>query len=362
MRVMLVSGPAAGGIRVHLWQLLSGLPAHGAEALLAAPLTLAAPPGTQRADVAIGERLHPLRDLAQVRALTLLRAEWKADVVHAHGYKAALVASVAGTKPLVVTFHNLWPPGAGALARAGLRWAVRESACQVGVSEAVLASVSAATGPLPHPVVIPNAVDASLFAELPVREDARQRLGLPQAASVVGFAGRLLPAKGAQVLLAAAAELVREQTELLVAVAGEGPQRAELEAVAAEPPLAGHVRFLGHLEEVRLLFAAADVWAIPSLQEGGGIVALEAMAAGLPLVASRVGGLAETLEDGATAFLVPPDDPSALAAALRQLLADSDRARALGGAASSAARALPAPAEVVTRIVATYREVMERVA
>src|SRR5438552_805441 len=119
MRVLLVSGPAVGGIRVHLWQLLAALPACGWEPLLAAPSSVPAPPGTRRADLALGERLHPLRDLKQVRALDAIRREWQADLVHAHGFKAALVASVAESKPLVITLHNLWPASAGWLARAG---------------------------------------------------------------------------------------------------------------------------------------------------------------------------------------------------------------------------------------------------
>src|SRR5690242_1046970 len=126
LRVLLVTGPAAGGIRVHLWQLLTCLSALGVEALMAAPPSVVCPPGTCRAQLPIGERLDPLRDLRQVARLTRLRQEWRADVVHAHGYKAAMLASVAGTQPLVTTLHNLWPASAGLLARAGLGWALRE--------------------------------------------------------------------------------------------------------------------------------------------------------------------------------------------------------------------------------------------
>src|ERR671939_690470 len=102
MRVLLVSGPAVGGIRVHLWQLMAELPALGCNPLLAAPAELKAPPGGKRIDPALGERLHPLRDLRQVSALRAIDDTWKPDVVHAHGFKAAMVVSVAGVRPLVV--------------------------------------------------------------------------------------------------------------------------------------------------------------------------------------------------------------------------------------------------------------------
>src|SRR5690349_15333380 len=158
MRVLLVSGPAVGGIRVHLWQLLALLPTLGVEPLLAAPGSVPAPPGALRADLPIGERLHPLRDLKQVRALAALRQSWRADLVHAHGYKAAMLAAVAGTKPLVVTFHNLWPAEAGVLARAGLRWVMRESSRRIAVSQAVLESVKPVAGGT-SALVIPNTID-----------------------------------------------------------------------------------------------------------------------------------------------------------------------------------------------------------
>src|SRR5262245_45992766 len=148
MRALLVSGPVAGGIRVHLWQLLRGLPACGVDPLLVAPASVAAPPGTRRADLPLGDRLHPLRDLRGVRALTRLSRDREPELLHAHGYKAAIVAAVAGGPPLVVTAHNLWPAGAGLLARAGLRWALGAAKAVVAVSEAVLESLRVVAGPL----------------------------------------------------------------------------------------------------------------------------------------------------------------------------------------------------------------------
>jgi glycosyltransferase involved in cell wall biosynthesis len=358
MKVLLVSGPAVGGIRVHLWQIMTRLPAHGFEAMLAAPPDLPAPPGSSRADLSLGERLHPLRDLKQVARLSALRNSWRPDLVHAHGYKAALIASVAGVRPLVLTFHNLWPERAGAPARLGLRWAVRESDRQVAVSKAVLASVQAAAGPLRQASILPNPVEAEHFAALPPRAAARRELGLPAGALVVGFAGRLTPVKGPQVLLAAAARLAEDFPGLAVVLAGEGPDRGDLEEQARNLGLAGRAHFPGVLPDLRLLFAAADAWAIPSLAEGGGIVALEAMAAGLTLVASATGGLLESVTDGASGLLVPPGDTGALADALRRLLQDRELAGRLAAGAREAARRAIGPEEAVRRLALLYRSLL----
>jgi glycosyltransferase involved in cell wall biosynthesis len=349
MRVLLVSGPAVGGIRAHLWQLLELLPPLDVEPLLAAPESVAAPPGTQRVDLPIGERLQPLRDLKQVSALTAIRKSWRADLIHAHGYKAAMLASVAGTKPLILTFHNLWPADAGPLARAGLRWALRESIRQVAVSQAVLDSVGGCSA---RSMVIPNAIDWRACAALPPRAAAREALGVDGEAFVVGFAGRLTPVKGAQVLLAAAHELISSLPNLVVLMAGEGPDRDELARQAS--PLGERVRWLGPVPEIRLLFAAADAWCVPSLAEGGGIIALEGMAAGLPLIASGVGGLLEIIEPDRSGLLVPPDDPTALAEGVRCLAADPALRIRLGTQAAEAARQRPGPEESARRLVELY--------
>jgi glycosyltransferase involved in cell wall biosynthesis len=292
-----------------------------------------------------------------VALLARIQAEFRPEIVHAHGYKAGMVTSVAGARSLVVTFHNLWPAAAGRGARLGLRWTVRSARAQVAVSQAVRETVERAAGPLSGPVVIPNAVDVERFVTLPPRAAAREAFGLPPGAPVVGFAGRLTPVKGPQVLVEAAPLLLREAPEARIVIAGEGPLRPALEDAARAAGLAERVRFPGAVPDVRVVMAAADVWAVPSLEEGGGIVALEAMAAGLPLVASDVGGQRETVEPGLTGIRVPPGEPEALARALARLLDDGDLARRLGTAAREEARSRPDADEMARRVAEVYQSV-----
>ncbi len=157
--------------------------------------------------------------------------------------------------------------------------------------------------------VIPNGIAIGRLPTDAERRTARETLGIPDRAQVVAFVGRLSPEKGPEVLLGAA-----RGSGLLVLVAGDGPLRGVLEAEGAGRAL----RFLGFVPDVGQVLAAADLLALPSRTEGLPMAVLEAMAAGVPVVASAVGSLPEVLGDGA-GVLVPPGDVEALRDALVRL-------------------------------------------
>jgi glycosyltransferase involved in cell wall biosynthesis len=166
-----------------------------------------------------------------------------------------------------------------------------------------------------------------------------ERFGAARAApagevSLVGTVGRLAPQKDQETLLEAAA-LVPEARFVLV---GDGELRPELERRAAELGIADRVTFTGAREDVPELLASFDVFAHPSLFEGFCLAVLEAQAAGVPVVATPVGGIPETVVDGETGLLVPTRDPTALAAAIRRLLEDREFAQRLADAARRSAR------------------------
>ncbi|HEY3940987.1 MAG TPA: glycosyltransferase family 4 protein [Acidimicrobiales bacterium] len=196
--------------------------------------------------------------------------------------------------------------------------------------------------PLPPLVVLPPGVDGAAVRPLgPVaRTRARAELGLPTEGPLVVSLSRLVPRKGMDVLVRAAARLVPSFPGLVVAIAGAGrdePRLARLIAAERAP-----VRLLGRLSEPAkaALLGAGDVFALPCRnrwlgleQEGFGIVFLEAAAAGIPQVAGRSGGVAEAVDDGVTGLVVPrPEDPGSVALALRRLLVDGDLRRRMGAA------------------------------
>lgn len=163
--------------------------------------------------------------------------------------------------------------------------------------------------------VIRNGVDLERFAAGD-RTQARIDLALDSAARIVGTAGRLVPVKGHDVLIRAASRL---PDDIQVVIAGDGPERARLEALASELGIRGRIHFLGHRDDVASLLPAFDVFCLPSHQEGFPRTAVEAQAAGIPVVASAVGGLVEAVCPE-TGRLVPPGAPHALSRTLLEAL------------------------------------------
>lgn len=255
-------------------------------------------------------------DLRVALALAAIARQHRADVLHSHLAVSDIASAFAPAGPLwrLSTVHN---PGVE-LGRMKRRlWAVglRRIDDVVAVSEAARAGVPGGSS---VGVVHPSLIDLS--SPVPSRDEARRRLGLPLGERVVLAIGRLARVKGLDVL-AAALPHVRGAT---VAVIGEGPERARLEGQG--------LRLLGPHPEAGALAAAADVVALPSRSEGFPQVPLHAMAASVPVVATRVGGTPEVVIDGVTGLLVPPEDPTALAAALRRLLDEPLLAQRLGAA------------------------------
>ena len=249
----------------------------------------------------------------------------RGGLLHAHDYKAQALALAAGAVarvPVVVTFHG----DTGHLARVVVyerlaRWGARFTS-GVAATSGPLAERIRAAAPRTPVHLIPNGIPIGPQPGPADRIRARQALGLPSDALVVAFLGRLSPEKAPEVLLRAA-----RGAPLRVLIAGDGPLRAALEA-EANPE---QVRFLGFVPDAAGVLAAADVLALPSRTEGLPMAVLEAMAAGVPVVASAVGSLPEVLGDGA-GVLVPPGDADALRAALEQL-ADAKGREALAIAA-----------------------------
>jgi colanic acid/amylovoran biosynthesis glycosyltransferase len=136
--------------------------------------------------------------------------------------------------------------------------------------------------------------------------------------------GRLVAVKGHGVLIEAVARLAAEGVDAIATIVGDGPRRAALEALARELGVAGRVRFAGRVgqDDIRRFYAEADVFCLPSFAEGVPVVLMEAMAAGVPVVASRISGIPELVDDGVTGVLVPPGRPDRLAGAVRALAAD----------------------------------------
>ena len=365
-RVVLVLGTTAGGTGTHVRMLADGLAGRGVAVTAAGPasacarLAFSAVPGVSFAAVEIGDRPRP-GDLASVLRLRRLLAA-RADAVHAHGLRAGALSLLALTlvrgrrRPAaVVTVHNA-PPAAGASARVYRlleRLVARRADLVLCVSPDLEARMRAVGARRVERAVIaaPQAPSAQPgTAAAAAAQLVPLALGGPATRPVVLGAGRLAPQKGFGVLLEAAAALGDLDPVPLVVIAGDGPLGAELPARAAA--LGVDAVFAGHRDDVPALLGLAAVFVLPSLWEGQPLVLQEALRAGTPVVATRVGGIPGLAGDAA--LVIPPGDAPALAAAVRSVLTDPLLAAALRVAAASRAAVLPSPADAVDAALTAY--------
>jgi glycosyltransferase involved in cell wall biosynthesis len=209
--------------------------------------------------------------------------------------------------------------------------------------------------------VIPVGLDLTeLLAGPQERSRARTALHLPQEGRAIGIVGRLVPVKDHETFFRAAARLLAQDPELLVVVAGDGPDAARVREAADRIVGAGRVRFLGWVHDLRALYGALDVVVSTSRHEGTPAALMEAGAASLPVVATDVGGVADVVDDGTTGVLAPAGDDAAIAAVAASLLADPDRARVLGAAARDHVAGRFSSERLAADLVQLYDELLAR--
>lgn len=194
----------------------------------------------------------------------------------------------------------------------------------IAVSDEVRRAIVREVGAVPEHklAVICNSVDVGRFRRGGEREATRRALGLPAGAPVAAVVATFKRQKGHRFMIEAAALAVARRPDLRILFVGDGELRESLRAQARRAGLEGHILFLGSRHDVPDLLAASDLFVLPSLWEGLSMALVEAMAAGLPVIATAVSGTTQVMVDGETGLLVPPDDPAALAAALRRLVDD----------------------------------------
>lgn len=281
-----------------------------------------------------------------------LLGQWQPEVVHAHDWvvaAAAMTLSRASGAPLVATVHATeagrhagWIVGplSQSVHRREVRLVSAASAVIV-CSRAMEDEVVSALGPFSAPViVVPNGINLDAWqASEAEGAAARARLGVAPSAPMIVYTGRLAHEKGVGTLVDAMPAMLDELGDARLVVAGRGPMESAVRAQVTALGLDASVSCAGFLpeHELRALVAAADCAVVPSLYEPFGMVALEAMALGTPVVASDVGGLAEIITDDATGLLVTPGDPLPLAAAIGRVLRDPVLATRLAEAARGVA-------------------------
>lgn len=375
--------PAAGGMLTHLELLLKGLGQAGYELTAACPVEELVLQRLRAAGVFrilpldVGDALRPWFDPLVIGKFARFLQEHPFDILHAHGAKAGLITRLALNwrsrlaYPVIVSCHNEILPDSRHPRYRRARWLVEKYLARytshfIAVSPGIQDELIRVIGCPPHKVsFIPNGIELpesqNREGEAAVRSAYRALWGWPadSGSFVVGTACRLTWEKGVDVLLQAAGLAVGREPSLRFVIIGDGPMVDELQQAAASQGLGPFVSFLGYQEHARTMFPAFDAFALPSRSEGWPLSVMEAMAAGLPVVAARAGGPAYMIDSGRNGILVSPGDPQKLAEALILLARDREWAKELGRAAADYARRHFSAERMVSQVEMVYRRLLE---
>jgi glycosyltransferase involved in cell wall biosynthesis len=335
MRILLLANHLnTGGITTYLMTLSRGLVAAGHRVVL----------GTSGGDLvseveALGVRhvrlnvrmkceINPLLFFNLPALLKILKDE-KIEVIHAQTRVTAMLSAVASRisgVPYITTCHGYFTPHPGR--RLLPLWGRRV----IAISRSVVQHLVQDFGvDLNRIDLVGNGIDAEVFrpATSLERDKNRWEYGIG-VEPVIGIIARLSDVKGHEFLIDAMEDVKAAYPEVKCLIIGEGPMEAALKSRVRDFGLEGSVIFLPIKNKTSEMLKMFDVFVLPSMSEGLGLAVMEAMAAGLPVVATAVGGLVDLIQDGETGFLVPPKDPDALAIAIVTLVADHNTASAMG--------------------------------
>ncbi len=312
----------------------------------------------------------PLADLRTLAFLYRLFRRERPALVHLHLLKARLLGGLAarwaGVPVVVETFHGTllagyYSPAVTRVLAWVERWLARRMDAVVAVSPAVARELAAAgVAPEDRVHVIPLGLDLERFLGEGLRPTLRRALALSEEVPLIGTVGRLVPIKGLDTFVAAAALIRRALPAAHFVIVGEGALRATLARRVGAAGLSGQVHFLGWRRDLEALYPDLDLVMLTSLNEGTPVSIIEAMAAGRAVVATAVGGVVDVIEDGVTGLLVPPRDTSALAAAALSVLSDPDRRRRMGAAARAAVVPRYSAGRLARDVDALYRSLLAR--
>jgi glycosyltransferase involved in cell wall biosynthesis len=324
----------------------------------------------------LGRRIHFASDLRAFARLLRLLFTWRPDVVHTHTAKAGALGRAAAwvynrtrrkrRRALVVhTFHGhvlegYFGPFGGRLVRGAERLLALATDRIIAISESqrvdLVTRFAICTDD--KAAVVPLGLDLDdLLAIVPGRPSLRPELAIPPHAFVVGYIGRLVSIKDVPLLMKAFAIVAEREREAHLLIAGDGPLREDLERLAQRLSVACRVHFTGWVGDLPRFYATCDLIALTSLNEGTPVALIEAMASGIPTVATAVGGVPDVVVDGQTGTLVKSRDPADFATAIDALVRNEPRRQAMGLRARQVARERFGSDRLISEIDQLYRAV-----
>ncbi len=310
--------------------------------------------------------IHQIRernaiDPAALVGLRRVIGQVQPDIVETHAVKSHVLMRLGRPRGMRwVAFHHGYttPDRKMKLYNRLNPWALRGADLVVTVCRPFAEQLSQEGVPRDRIHVVPNAIEP--FA-LPTADEAarlRASFAIPEGAFVFVSIGRLSAEKGHRYLVEAAARL-RDQP-LAVLLVGDGPERMALEEQASRLDASSFIKFAGHQPDPLPYYAIADAFVLPSLSEGSPLVLLEAMLARVPVIASHVGGIPETVENGRSALLVPSQDSDRLAEAMAQVSGSQSLREMLREQAFADVRTRHTPAIYASQVMSLYRALLQR--
>lgn len=364
-----------GGVPDHVMTLVRGLSDHAEVVVITSSIDAQharalADIGVPFVSVPMERSLSPVSDIKSFVKLRRVLRDGAFDIVHSHMSKAALLGGFAalasGTAVSINTAHNLgFLALSNPLAR-GLFWLYDRALFALTADAVITVSDRVRTGivqsgiaPERKVISIHNGIETARFAPDRTRSEAvRRSLGIGENQPLVTTVARLVWFKGLHDLLEAASLVLKERTDARFLIVGSGQQLDELRAKAGALDISDKIIFAGERRDIPDILAAADIFALTSVSEGLPISILEAMAVGLPVVATDVGGISELVADGKTGFLAPARSPREIANRLLRLLRDPDMRRTFGAAGKDRVMRSFSPEQMVLQTNNLYRQLL----
>ena len=270
---------------------------------------------------------HPLLWLNLPTVVRFIKQK-NIHIIHAQTRVTSVLSSVASLMtgiPFISTCHGFFSPKLSRLLFPC--WGKAVIAISKPVKEHLETGFNV---PSDRIVLIPNGINVQVFKPIPLLQRQQQREARDmQGNPMIGIIARLSSVKGIDVLIAAMPSVLQQYPQACLWIVGQGDQEAYLKECVRKHRVESSVQFFTHVQESRALLPLFDVFVMPSIQEGLGLSVIEAQACGVPVVASKVGGLVDLIEDGKTGFLVEPRDHLALAKGIMAILKDPQRAASM---------------------------------
>ncbi len=339
VKIVYLIRKTSGGMQTHINGLLSELDRSKYDPFVISPKTpklfsFLDKAGIDYSEVDMADSISPKADFVTARLVAKQLRRIRPHILHIHGNKAAMIGWLAThlwpVRRIITTVHN-FPSN---LDPSSKRYAITKQTNRVvfnsakqliAVSTELKRCLEKDIGINARKItVIPNGIDIARWEAYRNIDcpDISRSLRLPDDAILIGVVGRLVPFKGHEVLLKSMKQVVASHPNAYLLIMGDGPLREKLEKQAGKLEISPHVKFMGFADEPGRYMTAWDLFVLPSTNEPFGIVLLEAMAMGLPVVSTRAGGVLDIVEDGVSGLLAEPGDEKSLAGAIEKVLDD----------------------------------------